>query len=72
MRARIETLDGLSAHADQAELLDWLGRFQRPPRRVHLVHGEPEGAAALADLIRQRLRCQVEIAQDRATVPVAA
>jgi metallo-beta-lactamase family protein len=72
VRARVETLDGLSAHADQAELLDWLGRFQHPPRRVHLVHGEPEGAAALAEVIRQRLRCQVEVAQDRAIVPVIA
>jgi metallo-beta-lactamase family protein len=72
VRARVETLDGLSAHADQAELLEWLGRFQRPPRRVHLVHGEPEGAIALAEVIRQRLRCQVEVAQDRGTISVGA
>jgi metallo-beta-lactamase family protein len=72
VRARVETLDGLSAHADQAELLDWLGRFQHPPRRVHLVHGEPEGATALAEVIRQRLRWQVDVAQDRATVSAAA
>jgi metallo-beta-lactamase family protein len=72
VRARVEMLDGLSAHADQAELLDWMGRFQRPPRRVHLVHGEPEGATALAEVIRQRFKCQVDVAQDRATVPVAA
>ena len=72
VRARVETLDGLSAHADQGELLDWLGRFQDPPRRVYLVHGEPEGAAALAEVIRQRLPCQVEVAQDRAIVPVIA
>ncbi len=72
VRARVETLDGLSAHADQAELLEWLGRFQRAPRQVHLVHGEPEGAGALAGAIRQRFHCQVDVAQDRATVPVAA
>jgi len=72
VRARVETLDGLSAHADQAEREGWLGHFQRPPRRVHLVHGEPEGAAALAELIRRRFSCQVDVAQDRAVVPVAA
>ncbi len=71
VRARIETLDGLSAHADQAELLEWLTRFDRPPRQVHLVHGEPENAAALAQVIRDRLGCRVDIAEDRAIVPVA-
>ncbi len=71
VRARVETLDGLSAHADQEELLAWLERFERPPRQVHLVHGEPENSAVLAQVIRERLGCRVDVAQDRATVPVA-
>ncbi len=72
VRARVETLDGLSAHAGQTELLAWLERFERPPRQVHLVHGEPENATALAQIIRQRVGCRVDVAEDRATVPVAA
>lgn len=72
VRARIETLDGLSAHADQEELLDWLGRMERPPRQVWLVHGEAENADAFAQVIRERLGWQVGVAEDRATVSVDA
>lgn len=72
VRARIETLDGLSAHADQQELLDWLGQLERPPRQVWLVHGEEDNAAAFAEVIRDRWGWRVDVAQDRATVPVDA
>ncbi|HEX6998059.1 MAG TPA: MBL fold metallo-hydrolase [Gammaproteobacteria bacterium] len=45
--ARIHTVGGLSAHADQQGLLDWYGAIPgRPP--VHLVHGEPRAQQALA------------------------
>jgi metallo-beta-lactamase family protein len=70
VRARIETLDGLSAHADQQELLDWLGHLERPPRQVWLVHGEEDNAAAFAQVIRDRRKWRVDVAQDRATVPL--
>jgi len=72
VRARVETLDGLSAHADQQELLDWLAMMERPPRQVWLVHGEGDHAAAFAEVIRQRLGWSVDVAQDRAMVPVDA
>jgi len=46
VEAKIHTIGGLSAHADQAGLLDWYRHFQnRPP--VFLVHGEPAASAAL-------------------------
>jgi metallo-beta-lactamase family protein len=56
VRATIRSLDGFSAHADEPELLDWLGAFVRGrrqgdpgvPRRVFLVHGEPPAQEALA------------------------
>ncbi len=46
VRAKICTVGGLSAHADQAALLDWLGGFRKPPGKLFVVHGE---AAAAAD-----------------------
>jgi metallo-beta-lactamase family protein len=55
VRCRIRTIDGFSAHADEAELLDWLGHFARAPRkpqRVFLVHGDPEASAALEPKVR--------------------
>jgi metallo-beta-lactamase family protein len=45
--ARIHTIGGLSAHADQSDLLRWYGGFRsRPP--VFLVHGEAPAQQALA------------------------
>lgn len=61
VKARIEQLHGLSAHADQRGLLDWLGRFGRPPARIFLAHGEPAAAEALRDRINERLESRVEI-----------
>ncbi|MBM7855233.1 metallo-beta-lactamase family protein [Desulfohalotomaculum tongense] len=55
VRAEIRNIDGYSAHADQAGLLDWLRQFKKPPRRVFLVHGEAEGAEELAEIIRREL-----------------
>ncbi|HKU38272.1 MAG TPA: MBL fold metallo-hydrolase [Polyangiales bacterium] len=51
VRARIETLSGLSAHADRNELLRWLHALPAP-RRIALHHGEPEAQAAFARFAR--------------------
>lgn len=53
VRADIYTINGLSAHADQAAILQWLGHFRRPPRQTFVVHGEESAALALADKVRQ-------------------
>lgn len=47
VRARIETISSLSAHADQTEILEWLGKVPAPPKRVFINHGEPQAADAL-------------------------
>jgi metallo-beta-lactamase family protein len=47
IRAGIHTLNGYSAHADQANLLNFVRRMRRPPQRVILVHGEFEARATL-------------------------
>jgi metallo-beta-lactamase family protein len=47
VRARIFTIGGLSAHADQAGLLSWLAQFKRPPGQTWVVHGEPLAAETL-------------------------
>lgn len=52
VRARIAFLDGLSAHADQDEIVRWLGGFRRPPRMTYLVHGTPAGMEGLARRLR--------------------
>jgi metallo-beta-lactamase family protein len=63
VRAKIETLDGFSAHADQSEILRWLHGFERPPRRTYVIHGEPKAATVLSGIIREKLKWNVEIAK---------
>jgi metallo-beta-lactamase family protein len=60
--AQVHTIGGLSAHADQHDLLQWLGHFQPLPQ-TYLVHGEEEALAALQGVIRQRYQHQAQIAQ---------
>ncbi|MCD6061376.1 MAG: fold metallo-hydrolase [Moraxellaceae bacterium] len=55
VRATVHSIDTLSAHADQAELLAWLATAPRPPRQVFVTHGEPEASDALRLQIRDRL-----------------
>jgi len=52
VRARIVQLEGLSAHADYSEMIDWLRASKLAPRSVFVTHGEP----AAADAFRRRLR----------------
>ena len=52
VRARIELIHGLSAHADQRGLLKWIGNLKSPPREVFLAHGDEDEATALASRIQ--------------------
>jgi metallo-beta-lactamase family protein len=72
VRAAVVNLDGLSAHADRNELLRWLAGFERAPRRVYVVHGEPGAAQSLAAAIGSRFGWTVTVAEDGATVPLDA
>jgi metallo-beta-lactamase family protein len=60
-RAEIAGLDGFSAHADQREILTWLGAIQPRPRRVYLVHGEPGPADVLAQKIRDTFSIEARV-----------
>jgi metallo-beta-lactamase family protein len=78
VRCRTRTISGFSAHADESELLGWLGNFAsagaprgvRRPRTVFLVHGDPDAQQALEPKVRHlglepvipRWRQRVELA----------
>ncbi|MBX9636035.1 MAG: MBL fold metallo-hydrolase, partial [Nitrosomonas sp.] len=55
VKASIYTIGGLSAHADQAGLLNWLGHFEKAPEKIFVVHGELSNSTALAAAIQQKL-----------------
>jgi metallo-beta-lactamase family protein len=54
-RAEVVTLTGFSGHADEPGLLDWVKAMKKRPEKIFVVHGEPEGAEALADRLRKDL-----------------
>jgi metallo-beta-lactamase family protein len=60
VRARVFTIGGFSAHADQEDLLEWVSHFESSPR-VFVVHGEAAASTALAEKIRERLHLMVHI-----------
>jgi metallo-beta-lactamase family protein len=58
VRARIERIDSMSAHADRNEILRWLRTAPTAPGRLFLVHGEPGAMDALALQIEKQLGWQ--------------
>ncbi len=54
IRAQIETLSNLSAHADYAEILQWLAHFKSPPKTTFIIHGEENAAQSLKSKIEEK------------------
>jgi metallo-beta-lactamase family protein len=67
VRARVEQIDNLSAHADQGELLDWL-RACGKPRRIFITHGEPEASDTLRRRIAETLGWTADVPLHGSTV----
>lgn len=52
VKATIKNVESLSAHADQADLLDWMSKIKNSPEKVFLIHGEP----AALDTFRVKIK----------------
>jgi len=61
--ANIVHMEELSAHADRDELISWLKKSPSKPKKVFVVHGEPDAAASLQQIIRDEMYWLVEVAQ---------
>jgi metallo-beta-lactamase family protein len=70
VRAKVMDVQGLSAHADRGEVLRWLRGAPQPPRRVFLVHGEPQAAAALQARIERELGWPVSVPAQGERIPL--
>ncbi|GAA4298539.1 MBL fold metallo-hydrolase [Aestuariibaculum suncheonense] len=46
VKAKVKSIESLSAHADQYELLDWMNNIMNVPEKVYLIHGEPNALDA--------------------------
>ena len=61
VKAQIEQISGLSAHADADELVAWLSRREKDPERVVLTHGEYPAQQALAERLEKTFGWKSEI-----------
>jgi len=57
VQARIESMKGISGHADRDGLLEWLDGFQTELSHVFVVHGEDEVTDHFAELVEDHLGC---------------
>lgn len=64
VRAEVDNLAMLSAHADADEIMRWLSGFKTPPKETFIVHGEPGAADALRLRIQDKLGWRCHAAQD--------
>ena len=55
VNATIYNLEGFSGHADKDGLMTWISGFQAPPKKVFLVHGEPQAKIDFAAAIKEKL-----------------
>lgn len=63
IRAQVAAFEQFSDHADPPELLEWLRTFERKPEATYLVHGEPDAASQLREVIAKELKWKVEVAE---------
>ena len=61
VKAEIAFLNGISGHADQAGLLNWLDGMERKPARVFINHGDDENSRTLSEKITERFGLPAEI-----------
>lgn len=61
LRARVEQIGNLSAHADADEILHWLSHFKQAPKQTFITHGEAAGADALRMRIEQELKWKCRV-----------
>ena len=68
VRCKVEEISGFSAHADRDELLRWCKACSGTPKRVAIVHGEPEAAARFRDSLQQQLGWEAFVASYRQSI----
>ena len=62
-KMQVAEIEGLSAHADHKELMNWMSEIRNKPKRIFIVHGEKESAEALQKGIEETYGWNSEIPQ---------
>jgi metallo-beta-lactamase family protein len=62
VKASVQKVEGLSAHADQNELISWMSSIKHP-EKIFIVHGEKSASENLKTRIKEHFNCESEIPQ---------
>jgi metallo-beta-lactamase family protein len=68
IRAQVSQIEGFSGHADADEVLQWIRRIKRAPKRVYVVHGEREASDALRWRIHHELGIPAQAVEHMQTI----
>ena len=73
VNAEVVSIPGMSAHADAAQIIQWLGTLSHAPQHIYITHGEHDAADALRRRIQRELgwRASVPMMGDCVDVPLA-
>lgn len=63
VRAQVDVLENMSAHADYVEIIQWLEKSNIHPQKVFITHGEPEAARSLKGHLNSRFGWSCEVPQ---------
>jgi metallo-beta-lactamase family protein len=61
VKASVESITNLSAHADYSEIITWLKGFESAPKKTFIVHGEPLAADAMRLHVEEQLHWHTEV-----------
>ena len=62
VKAKVFTIGGFSAHADQKDLLEWVSHFESSPK-VFVIHGETEASTTLAGKLKEKFQLEAHVPQ---------
>ena len=67
---QIKKIEGLSAHGDQNDLLNWLSDLKKKPKDIFIIHGEKEQAEAFKEKLNEVKHWESEIPQLNQSVEI--
>ncbi|HET6225834.1 MAG TPA: MBL fold metallo-hydrolase [Bacteroidia bacterium] len=70
VRATIESIESLSSHADQHDLINWMSHLNKCPEEIFITHGEQSGAHGLKNKIKEHFDWNAAIPKLNQTVTI--
>lgn len=61
VKVKVKQAEGLSSHADQQGLINWLSDLDKKPKKIFIVHGEKNASAKLKEKIKETYGWDAEL-----------